>query len=472
MEHKTKLSFPKMLGYSIGALGDYTAYGFIFAFLSFFLTTVAGVSPAVSGVIISVAIVWDAITDPICGMCMDAMRTRHGKRRSFIGASIIPMGASIVLLFLNVDFAPALKNLYYCLIVLLFWTSYTVWNIPYYSMGAVITEDDGERTKVSAIRQVTGFIGNFCAQALPTFILGKLVAAGMETSTAWLYVAIIIAVIVMVTVGIMWRSTKGMEPIEPPRTGQRQGVKDLLKQIGEVMRLKPYLIIIVSALFTNVYMALFSSSILYYATFCLGVTEVQASVLFTAQTVSLIALVPFLTKAALVFDKKYVFVACMSFSGLVMILSKFIGIGSLTGAVVYMVLMSIGPAAYWMFIFNFLYDVMDADEFESGKRKDGIIMSYYSFLLKLGGAVASLVLGILLDASGFVADAAVQTQRALDTIGSLYTILPGIFMLAAGLIVMLTPLTRKKMRAIQEEKERRALTQPVSASNKTMEVTE
>lgn len=456
MENKKKLPFSKMLGYSIGAMGDYTAYGFIFTFLSFFLTTVAGVDPAVSGIIISIAIVWDAITDPICGMCMDSFRSKHGKRRAFIGMSVIPLGASIVLLFLNVDLAPAVKNVYYCLMVLVFWTAYTIWNIPYYSLGAVITEDDGERTKISGIRQVTGFIGTFCASSLPTFLVGKMVEKGMQTDTAWLYVAIFIAVIVVVTINLMLHSTKGQEPIEETYTVEKQTIKSLLKQIGEVMRLKPYLIIIAAALFTNVYMALFNSSVMYYTTFCLGISEVQASILFTVQTITSIALVPFLTKAALVFDKKYVYVACMSFSGLVMILSKFIGIGSLTAAVVYMLLLSIGPAAYWMFIFNFLYDVIDADEFQSGKRKDGIIMSYYSFLLKLGGAIASLVLGLLLSSSGFVADAAVQTAQAMSTIESLFTILPGVFMLAAGLVVVLTPLTRKKMMEIQKEKELKA----------------
>jgi len=457
---KSNLPFRKMLGYSMGALGDYTAYGFIFSFLSFYLTTVAGISPAVSGLIISIAIAWDAITDPICGMCMDMFHSKHGKRRAFIGASVIPLGASIVLLFLNVDLTGALKNVYYCLIVLVFWTAYTMWNIPYYSLGAVITEDDGERTKISGIRQVTGFIGTFCASSLPTFLVGKLVEKGMKTDTAWLYAAILISVIVMGTILIMWRSTKGEEPIEETAPENKVNVRELLHQIGEVMRLKPYLIVIAAALFTNVYMSLFNSSVMYYATFCLGVNEVTASVMFTAQTIASIALVPFLTKAALSFDKKIVYVVCMAFSGIVMIAAKFIGIGSLTAAVVYMVLVSVGSAAYWMFIFNFLYDVVDADEFQSGKRKDGIIMSYYSFLLKLGGAIASLAQGRLLAASGFVSDAAGQPRSALNTIESLFTILPGVFLLAAGLVLLLTPLTRKKMEEIRAEKERRMQANP------------
>lgn len=453
MKQNQTLPLRKMLGYSIGALGDYAAYGFIFTFLSFFLTTVAGISPKVSGAILSIAIVWDAITDPICGMCMDVCRAKHGKRRAFVGASIIPLGASIVLLFLNVDFAPNIKNLYYGFIVLVFWTAYTIWNIPYYSMGAVIEQDDYARTKISGIRQVTGFLGTFCASSLSTFFVGKLVEQGVATDTAWLYMATGIAVIVMVTIFIVWRSTYGLEPVEEGPATKTFSIGALWQEIREVMSYRPYLVVIVAALCTNVYMALFNSSVLYYTTYCLGITEVQASVLFTVQTVTSIVAVPFLMKAAQVLDKKYVYVACMGFSGAVMILAKLVGIGSLTAATIYMLLLSIGPAAYWMFIFNFLYDVADAEEAKSHKRKDGIIMSYYSFLLKLGGAVASLVFGLLLDGSGFLADAAQQTDQALGTIESLYTILPGVFMLIAGLVLLLSPLTRERLEAIRSGKE-------------------
>lgn len=449
MKQTETLPLRKMFGYSIGALGDYAAYGFIFTFLSFFLTTVAGISPNVSGAILSIAIVWDAITDPICGMCMDVFRSKNGKRRAFVGASIVPLGASIVMLFLNVDLSPDLKNIYYGFIVLVFWTAYTIWNIPYYSMGAVIAQDDHTRTKISGFRQVTGFIGTFCAGSLSTFIVGKLTEKGVATDTAWLYMAMIIAAIVMITIFIVWRSTYGVEPVEERSTTKIFGVGELWKQIREAMSYRPYLIVIIAALCTNVYMALFNSSVLYYTTYCLGVTEVKASILFTVQTAVSILLVPFLVKAALVFDKKYVYAFCMGFSGAVMILAKMVGIGSLTAAIVYMLLLSIGPAAYWMFIFNFLYDVADAEEVNSHKRKDGIIMSYYSFLLKLGGAVASLLFGLLLDGSGFIGDAAQQTDKALGTIESLFTILPGIFMLIAGLVLLLSPLTQKRMEAIR-----------------------
>lgn len=450
-KESNKLSYKAMLGYSIGAWGDYTAYGFIYSFLSFFLTTIAGVSPAVSGMIISAAVVWDAITDPIAGVLMDNLKCKYGKRRPFIATSIIPLGASIVLLFLNIDCAQSLKNIYYFVLVLVFWTSYTIWNIPYYSLGAVIAKSDEERTKIAGIRQVAGFIGTFCSSTVPTFLVGKFLETGMKNDTAWFYIGVIVAAIVVITIVIMWRSTRGLEAVEHVAHKERQSIKSLLSDIGKVMRLKPYLIVIVCALCMNVNMALFNSNVMYFGKYNLGVGETQVSMIFLAQNITSIALVPVLTKLGLKFDKKSVFVTCMCISGITMIAAKFIGISSLTMAIVYMIIVSIGSAAYWMFIFNFLYDVTDYDEVKSGKRKDGIIMSFYSFLLKLGGAVASLVMGLALEAGGFVADAAEQSTSALSTIESMFTLFPGIFVLISGLIVVLTPLTRKKMGEIQEQ---------------------
>lgn len=53
-----KLKTKDIFGYTIGSIGDCASYNFVLSFFSFFMTTVAGVSPAVAGTIISVAIVW------------------------------------------------------------------------------------------------------------------------------------------------------------------------------------------------------------------------------------------------------------------------------------------------------------------------------------------------------------------------------------------------------------------------------
>lgn len=219
--------------------------------------------------------------------------------------------------------------------------------------------------------------------------------------------------------------------------------------------MRPYLLVIACALFTNVYLTLFNSNLLYYVTFNMGMGETQASAMFTAMNIVSIAFIPFITKAVAVFTKTGVFVACTMFSGIVMILAKFVDINSVVSGCIYVALVGVGTCAYWMCVFNFLYDVIDYDEFKNGKKRDGIIMSYYSFLLKLGGAVAAGIQGILLQKSGFDATLAVQPEGVRSMISSLFTVLPGICMVLASLAIIITPLKDRKMEALRASLEKK-----------------
>lgn len=452
-----KLKTKDILGYTIGSIGDSTSYNFILSFLSFFMTTVAGVSPAVAGAIISIAIAWDAITDPIIGYIVDNSRSNKGKRRPWILRSVVPLGASMVLLFLKVDFPAAQKNLYYLILVLVFWTAYTAFNIPYYSFGSVLTDVDSERVKLAAFREVLGYVGIFCASSVPTFIVGKMVASGFSDANSWFTVGVITAVISVITISLMWWMTKGKEPIEEVAETEKMNIKGFFVQVWSLMKMKPYVLVILCALLTNVYMTLFNSSLMYYVTYNMGLAETQASLMFTAMNIVSIVFIPFVTKGVEIFSKSKVYVGCAIFSGSIMILTMFTGIPNIAMGCVYVVLVGVGTCAYWMCIFNFLYDVVDYDEFQRGKKRDGIIMSYYSFLLKLGGSVAAAVQGIMLERSGFDPALAVQGENALNMIKIMFTILPGVCLFGAGVVMAVTPLKDKRMSALRAALEKKRL---------------
>ena len=444
-----------ILGYTVGSIGDSTCYNFVLSFFSFFMITVAGVSPVIAGAIISIAIAWDAITDPIIGYMVDHSRSRKGKRRPYIFKSLIPMGASIILMFMNVDFPQNQKNLYFLILVLVFWTAYTAFNIPYYSFGAVLTDIDSERVKISAFREVLGYVGIFCASSVPTFLVGCLLKKGFSDSQAWLAAAVVSAVITVVSILLMWWCTRGKEKIEENEDVPHMHARDFFKELWSLMKMRPYVLVIICALFINVYLTLFNSNLLYYVTFNMGMSETQASAMFTAMNIVSIVFIPFITKAVSAFSKTGVFVACTMFSGIIMILAKFVEINSVFLGCAYVALVGVGTCAYWMCVFNFLYDVIDYDEFKNGKKRDGIIMSYYSFLLKLGGAVAAGIQGILLQRSGFNAELAVQPGEAIHIIESLFTYLPGICMILASLAIVITPLKDRKMEALRAALEKK-----------------
>lgn len=449
MRKEQKLGWGIQLGYGAGSIADNAVYNFIVSFLSFYMTTMAGVSPIVAGGIISFAVFWDAVTDPIVGILIDCSRSKYGKRRPFIIGSVIPMCTAVILLFLNTGFSGTAKNIYYLVLVLVFWTSYTVFNIPYYSLGAAITSDDNERTKLSALRQGLGYLGVFFGSSLSTFLVGKFVAFGIENSLAWTYAATITAIIIAVCITITWRATRGREA-EDVAEAENRSLKEVLREMKELVCFKPYALIIISAFCSCVTFAFIDSDLMYFATYVLGLNEVSASVVYTALTIFGIILIPVIAKVALKWDKRNTYIGCMIFSGLVMTAMKFIGIRSLTQMIVYMGLYSIGYGAYWMFIFNLLYDVVDIDELKCGRRRDGAIFSYYSFLLKLGGAAAAWILGVVLQSTGFDPDASVQSVHAIRGITSLFTIYPGIFMILSGAVILFSPLNKTVTKAVRD----------------------
>ncbi len=446
----SRLKIKGILAYAIGSVGDSTAYNFVMSYFSFFLTTVAGISPAMAGTIISAAMIWDMVTDPIAGYLLDRSGNKNGKRRPWILKSLIPMGASLVLMFLNIDLPQAQKNIYYLVLVFVFWASYTAFNIPYYSFGVVLTNVDSERVKLAAYREVLGYVGIFCASSVPTFIVGKLLNTGAGSEGAWAAAGVVVAVIAVIMIFIMWGCTGGKERFRGRTIAGRAVRKGFLRNMAGLLKMKPYILVILCGVFMNAGLTLFNSSLLYYVSYNMGLGERQAAMMLTVMNVVSIVFVPFIVMAVEKFTKGRVFAVCVAFSGIVMMAAGFLPLKSIESGCIYAALSGIGTCAFWLCIFNFLYDVADYDEFNTGCMRDGMIVSGYSFLLKAGGAGAAALQGFLLEKKGFDAAIAVQNGGALKVIGAMFTILPGICVLIAGGMIMLTPLKDKKMELLRQ----------------------
>ena len=136
------------IGYGIGAIGEGIGYNVFFSFFSFFLTTVAGIPPAVAGVISSVAVLWDAVTDPMIGSWSDTTRNPKGRRRPFIMTGSVLFGVSIAMVFFNFDIPVGLKTVYFILANGFYWIALTSCVIPHISLGSELTDDFNERTKL------------------------------------------------------------------------------------------------------------------------------------------------------------------------------------------------------------------------------------------------------------------------------------------------------------------------------------
>ena len=90
MNYSEKLKTGTAVGYGIGAIGEGIGYNVFFSFFSFFLTTIAGIQPAVAGVISMAAVLWDAVTDPIIGLVVRQDEKPERQKTAFYNDGVCP----------------------------------------------------------------------------------------------------------------------------------------------------------------------------------------------------------------------------------------------------------------------------------------------------------------------------------------------------------------------------------------------
>jgi Na+/melibiose symporter-like transporter len=162
-----KLSVPTKLAYGIGQIGESIKSNTFEYFLLFYYVQVLHLNPALAGLALFLALLVDAVTDPAVGAISDNVATRLGRRHPFIYGSAIPFG-----LFLWLIFTPPTGLGEWGLFAWLVFfaigvrVAMTFFLVPYYALGAELTENHSERTVLVAYRQMFAFLGALVVTAL------------------------------------------------------------------------------------------------------------------------------------------------------------------------------------------------------------------------------------------------------------------------------------------------------------------
>jgi len=166
-----KISLKEKIGYALGDGAANIAWRGVATFLFIYYTDVLGLSPVVVGVLMLVARFSDGIADVLMGIIADRTTSKYGKFRPWILWSAIPLGVILALLFTNPDFGSSGKLLYAYITYIFFTLIYTVNNIPYGALMAVMTGDDKERTSLGSFRMAGAFGGGMIVQGALLFLV-------------------------------------------------------------------------------------------------------------------------------------------------------------------------------------------------------------------------------------------------------------------------------------------------------------
>lgn len=455
-----KLSFGTKLSYGVGAVCDNALYMLAGTYLLLFLTTVAGVNPAVAGTISAAGSIWEAMCAPVVGFKSDNAVTRFGKRKPFLMAAAFPAAIVTSLLFTAVDASQPVKIFYYMIMVILYWTSFSTFFVPYLAWGSDLTDDYNERTVLRSYSYFFNQVGMCIGMVLPTIVVDYCMNMGKTVRQSWQMVGIMVgicgaAALLICSLTIRKDDVKDFKKPKRKKQAVIKVLPSILKGYWSILKLKPVRLIIGASLAYLIANITFSSDRVFFMTFNMGMNEKAISATLLMITIAGVATVPFVSKLGTRFNKKDLFKNVMAVCGVLLMAAKFAGVENYPVMIASCLLYAVANAFYWQLMPSMIYDVCEVDELMSGEKRSGTVISLQALSESLSIAVGLQMLGVILEMAGFDSEAAVQPDTALEWVENAFVLIPGAAMMAVALIMRKFPMTKEVFERVKDALEKR-----------------
>lgn len=451
-----RLSFKEKCGYGSAAIGDAICYTLPGTYMLFFLTTVAGIQPAVAGTITVVAAIWDGIWNPTVGYLSDHKRSKMGRRRPFMACFVGPLVIATILLFTNVGLPYGIKVIYYGLMCIAFWTCFTGFFVPFYALGTEYSEDYDERTMIRAYASFFNTLGTIISMAMPSYLIEKLQENGISEGHAWTVMVSICAVISGISIVITVVASKDKDiPIPDDAPAEKMNVFSMLKDFGDVIKFKPVICVVVACLFCLIAYSFLAADMMYYLTFNMKFDGGETSLALLVRALIGLCLIPLGTWVCKKTDNRTALIIFFIAGAIGLTIIRIFGAGNIVTLVLLFIVGCSCTAFYWQIMPVLVYELCIYDEYVTGKKREGVIVSLQGLVETVAGGIGSQMLGIVLQFAGFDGEAAVQTPLAESWIFSCITVIPAIMLAIAVVALVKYSISRQKFNEMREEIEKR-----------------
>ncbi len=405
----------------------------VYVYIPKFYTDVVGIHVTVLGYILFSVRLFDAVTDPAIGYLSDHTVSRFGRRRPYIAAGSFFVAAAMFLLFNPPHADPSVETLWFGVLIYALFLFWTIVTVPYESLGPEITFDYHERTTLFGLRDgflIAGTLAAASAPALTQWLLGLPDGpAGERAKFFWvsvLYAPLLIGTAWWCVIVIKERETK-------PKTGVLRPVSG----IRQVMRNRPFMILLTAYTISAIGNNLPATLILFYVQYVL---QSQLADLFLIEYfVTGILFLPVWIRIAHHIGKKKAWLWSMAVNSGAFVGVFFLGPGDqvLYGILVF--LSGIGFGAALAIPSAIQADVIDYDELLTGQRREGQYIGWWSIAKKLAAAVGIGAGLFLLGAAGYVPNVE-QPEPVRFMLRILYALVPSILNLIGLVIAIAYPI--------------------------------
>ena len=389
-----------VFAYGLPGIGAGYMYLLIGLYVMKFSTDVLLISPLVMGLIFSASRIWDAISDPLVGYLSDRTRSRYGRRRTWMAASVIPIAGAFVMIFAPPTALSDTGLVIWMAVAIIGWYSMmTAFFVPHLSLGAELSTNYHERSRLFGYRHGFYTVGSILCLVTMQLLIGA-EAEGPAAARARALELSLPACVVMGAMILFAVSRLRERPEFQGRVTDKP-----LKAFADVWRNEHARLLIVVTLIENIGSAAIGVLTLYVAQYVVG-APAMAPLVILAYMVPSAASVPLWIPLSRRVGKIRLWMFSMlltgfSFGGmfalafidmdlrlgLMFILAAFAGLAAGCGG-------TIGPSVQG--------DVIDYDEHRTGERKEGSYFAAWNFVYKSAFGIMLALTGFVLDLSGFV----------------------------------------------------------------------
>ena len=416
------LSWRSKLSFGMGAFGKDLVYAIVSTYFMKYLTDVRLVDPMFVAVLFMAARIWDAFNDPFMGMVVDNTRSRWGKFRPWILIGTILNAVVLVFLYLDVDLTAGQYAVYVGIMYILWGMTCTIMDIPYWSMVPALTDNENERSQISAIPRFFASMAWLVVGSGGLYII-KYLGSG-DQILGFSRFAIAVALIFIVTILLTVTQTRE-RVVATAGTGEKTTPR---RMIEVLVKNDQVLVVLGIALFFNMAYQLSNSFALYYFEYVCGVKEAlyatDTGVAGIAQMAAL-AVFPSLSKRI---SKPVVFAV----SSLLPVVgfAALLGAGYLAPTNILLVgicsaVVNAGIGFMLVLVTVILSEAVDYGEFKLGTRNESIVFSTQTFVVKFAGAFSGFMAAAGLDIIGFVPNAQ-QSEGTMMGMRVIMILLPAV----------------------------------------------
>jgi GPH family glycoside/pentoside/hexuronide:cation symporter len=413
---------------------------------------VVGITPGIAAAAIFIGRSWDYINDPIIGHISDRTRSRWGRRRPFILFGSLPFALAFMLLWWRPPFESHVAlAIYYAAAYVVYDAAATFVYMPYFALTPDLTADYDERTALTTYRMFFSILASLIAFTVPLAIVDGFTP---EHASRVMGMGALFAIVSMIPMLIVFAGTR------EPKAYQALAQPSLRHSIQAALRNRPFVFSVGVFLVTWVSVDILQSTLLYFIKYIVRL-ESQSDVIMGTIFITAILALPLWEMASRRWSKQRAYVIGIAFWAAVQLVLVTLHAGvSLQIVLGLCVMAGIGVSAAHVLPWSILPDAVEWDEWQTGERHEGMFYSLVTLMQKVASSLALPLVLLVLQATGYVPNAALQPASAQLGIRIAVGPIPAVLLCIGILFALFYPLSRERHAAIRRELEARRQAPP------------